>query len=139
MNADFLLDKTKEPGEFQVAEMLAGSAEHWNGIKIFLIENIGQVNQEWKFYGAKSGWTMKVLLGKRNLFFMKPEKSAFMVVFIFGDRAVAEVVKSNLPENIKTELLEAKKYMEGRGLRLYVKTNDDLEIVKKLVEIKVKN
>ena len=139
MNADFLLDKTKEPDEFQVAEMLADSAERWNDLKTFLNENIGQVKQEWKFYGAKSGWTMKVLLGKRNLFFMKPEESAFLIAFVFGDKAVAEVGKSNLPENIKTELSEAKKYMEGRGLRVYVKTNDDLEIVKKLVEIKVKN
>jgi len=139
MNADFLLDKTKEPDEFQVAEMLDDSAELWNDLKTFLIENIGQVKQEWKFYGQKSGWTMKVLLVKRNLFFMKPEESAFMVAFVFGDKAVAEVGKSNLPENIKTELTEAKKYMEGRGLRVYVKTNDDLEIVKKLVEIKVKN
>jgi len=139
MNADFLLDKTKEPDEFQVAEMLDDSAELWNDLKTFLIENIGQVKQEWKFYGQKSGWTMKVLLVKRNLFFMKPEESAFMVAFVFGDKAVAEVGKSNLPENIKTELSEAKKYMEGRGLRVYVKTNDDLEIVKKLVEIKVKN
>jgi uncharacterized protein YajQ (UPF0234 family) len=70
---------------------------------------------------------------------MKPEQSAFMVVFVFGDKAVNEVEKSNLPETIKTELSEAKKYMEGRGLRVFVKTADDLEAVMKLVEIKVKN
>jgi hypothetical protein len=139
MNTDFLLDKTKEPDESAVAEMIAENAGLWIKLKTFLNENAGPVKEEWKFYGAKSGWTMKALLGKRNLFFMKPEESAFMVAFVFGDKAVNEVEKSNLPENIKTELTEAKKYMEGKGLRVYVKTNDDLEIVKKLVEIKVKN
>jgi len=139
MNADFLLDKTTEPDKRKVVELLDDTALLWVNLKTFLTENIGSVKEEWKFYGAKSGWTMKVLLGKRNLFFMKPEESAFMVAFVFGDKAVSAVEKSNLPENIKTELTEAKKYMEGRGLRVYVKTNDDLEIVKKLVEIKVKN
>ena len=139
MNTDFLLDKTTEPDERKVVELLDDTALLWVNLKTFLTENVGSVKEEWKFYGQKSGWTMKILLGKRNLFFMKPEQSAFMVAFVFGDKAVNEVGKSNLPENIKTELAEAKKYMEGRGLRVYVKTNDDLEIVKKLVEIKVKN
>jgi len=139
MNADFLLDKTTEPDERKVVELLDDKALLWVNLKTFLTENIGSVKEEWKFYSAKSGWTMKVLLVKRNLFFMKPEESTFLIAYVFGDKAVNEVEKSNLPENIKTELTEAKKYMEGRGLRVYVKTNDDLEIVKKLVEIKVKN
>lgn len=139
MNTDFLLDKTKEPAESAVVEMLAGSSLHWTKLKTFLIESVGPVREEWKFYSAKSGWTMKVLLQKRNLFFMKPEQSAFMVAFVFGDKAVGEVEKSDLPENIKTELSEAKKYMEGRGLQVVVKTAYDLETVMKLVAIKVKN
>ncbi len=138
MNTEFLFDKATEPEEKKVVELLADKAGLWAEFKAFLKNNIGQVKEEWKFYYQKSGWTMKVLLGKRNLFFMKPEESAFMVAFVFGDKAVAEVGKSKLPENIKTELSEAKKYMEGRGLRVHVKTKDDLEIVKNLVEIKVK-
>jgi hypothetical protein len=138
MNTDFLLDKTKEPAESAVVEMLAGSSLHWTKLKTFLIENVGPVREEWKFYSAKYGWTMKVLLGKRNLFFMKPEQSAFMVGFVFGDKAVAKVIKSSLPDGIKTELLEAKKYVEGRGLQVHVKSADEIEIIKKLVEIKVK-
>jgi hypothetical protein len=43
-----------------------------------------------------------------------------------------------LPDGIKTELLEAKKYVEGRGLQVHVKSADEIEIIKKLVEIKVK-
>jgi hypothetical protein len=139
MKTDFLFDKTTEPDERKVIELLADKALLWIKLKTFLIENVGPVREEWKFYSAKYGWTMKVLLGKRNLFFMKPGQTTFLVGFVFGDKAVSEVEKSDLPENIKTELSEAKKYMEGRGLQVVVKTAYDLETVIKLVAIKVKN
>ena len=138
MNTDFLSDKTAEPDDIKVVELLADKALLWAEFKAFLKNNIGEVKEDWKFYSAKSGWIMKVLLGKRNLFFMKPGDSTFLIAFVFGDKAVAEVIKSSLPDGIKTELSEAKKYAEGRGLQVHVKTADEIEIVKKLVEIKVK-
>jgi len=49
------------------------------------------------------------------------------------------VEESDLPQNIKTTLKNAKKYMEGRGLSIEVKSSKEVEIVKKLVEIKVNN
>jgi signal transduction histidine kinase len=44
-----------------------------------------------------------------------------------------------LPEVIKLELKNARKYSEGRGLRIEVKSAKDVENIRKLVEIKVKN
>ncbi len=36
-------------------------------------------------------------------------------------------------------LKNARKYMEGRGISIEVRTIEDVEIVKKLVEIKINN
>jgi len=138
MNTDFIFDKTKEPDQATVLKVLAESAGLWTEFKSYLIEIAGPVKEEWKFYGQKLGWTMKVLLGKRNLFFMKPGDSFFAIAFVFGDRAVDAASESNLPESVKSSLLDSKKYMEGRGLRLEVKTSVELDIVKKLTEIKLK-
>jgi hypothetical protein len=57
----------------------------------------------------------------------------------FGDRAVAAVETSGLPESLIMELQSAKKYAEGRGLRIEVKTKADVRVVLKLIEIKAAN
>jgi len=44
-----------------------------------------------------------------------------------------------LPEAIKVELKNARKYAEGRGIRIEVKSARDVENIQKLVKIKVKN
>ena len=49
------------------------------------------------------------------------------------------VNKSDLPENIKQTIQNARKYAEGRGISIEVKDGAELETVKQLVEIKVGN
>jgi hypothetical protein len=46
---------------------------------------------------------------------------------------------SDLPTAIIEEVKNAKRYAEGRGLRVEVKTRRDVESVKKLIAIKVMN
>ena len=58
---------------------------------------------------------------------------------MFGDKAVAEVEKSDLPSSMIDELKKARKYAEGRGLRLEVKKKETVQYVIKLVQIKIKN
>jgi signal transduction histidine kinase len=58
---------------------------------------------------------------------------------VFGDKAVSVVEQSDLPEDIKTELRNARKYVEGREIRIEVKFRKDVEVVKKVFDIKVAN
>ena len=60
-----------------------------------------------------------------------------MIAFIFGDKAVAAVQKSNLPKKLIRELTNAKRYAEGRGLRIEVKKKSDVKNIIALVAIKV--
>jgi Protein of unknown function (DUF3788) len=48
-------------------------------------------------------------------------------------------LKSDLPKAVIEEVTNAKKYAEGRGLRVEVKTRRDVESIKKLIAIKVMN
>jgi hypothetical protein len=56
-----------------------------------------------------------------------------------GDKAVSAVEKSDLPKDMISALKNARKYIEGRGLRVEVKSASDVENVKMLIDIKVKN
>jgi hypothetical protein len=62
-----------------------------------------------------------------------------MVAFAFGDKAVDDVQASSLPQSIKDELRNAKKYPEGRGIRLQVRNKTDVANIKTLVDTKLAN
>ena len=135
---DFLFDKSKEPDQDHILRLLGQNAERLNELDSFCENKVGQLIYEWKFYTKKSG-RERPSIKKRNLFFLTPKKDLYSITFVFGDRAVEAAENSELPERIKTELKQARKYMEGRGIRIDVTSGDELEIVKKLVRIKTKN
>jgi hypothetical protein len=139
MAASVFEDKATMPDDKMLAKALGNSNRLWQDIKKHLKAEYGELIEEWKFYGQKSGWILKTLRKKRNLFFFIPLKGSFQVSFVFGDKAVAAVEKSGLPNGLITELKNARKYAEGRGLRIDVKNSADVEHINKLVEIKVNN
>ena len=139
MAASVFEDKDNRPDNKMLAKALGKSNRLCQEIKKHLKAEYGDLIEEWKFYGQKSGWILKTLRKKRNLFFFIPLEGSFQISFVFGDKAVAAVEKSDLPQELITELKNARKYAEGRGLRIDVKSSADIENIKKLVEIKVNN
>jgi hypothetical protein len=139
MSMSVFEDRATMPDDKMLAGALGKSNRLWQEIKKNLKAEYGELIEEWKFYGQKYGWILKTLRKKRNLFFFNPLKGSFQVSFVFGDKAVAAVEKSDLPQELITELKNARKYAEGRGLRIDVKSSADVENIMKLVEIKVNN
>jgi hypothetical protein len=133
------MDKSIQPDDSRLAAVLGENATFWEAIKKHLAPKHGDIKEEWKFYNTKSGWTLKVLLKKRNLFFFTPLSGFFRLAFVFGDKAVSAVERTDLPESLKNELKNARKYVEGRGIRIEVKSHKDVEHVKKLIDIKISN
>ncbi len=130
-------DKAHKPDAGNLAEALGEAAGFWHELRADLEQEYGELVEDWKFYGRKLGWTLKLLRKKRNLFFMTPQNGFFRIAFVFGDRAVAVVERSGLPESIKETLRTARKYAEGRGLQIEVLSSGDIETVRELVRIKV--
>ena len=133
------LDKTHPPTEKELSAALGPTHAYWKEIRVALGKRCGALEEEWKYYGKSSGWTMKVLMKKRNLFFMAPYEKFFRIAFVFGDKAVAAIELSDLPKTLIRELVEAKRYVEGRGLRLDVKGRGVVKDIVKLVEFKVQS
>ena len=132
-------NKAKEPNAKKLEEALGKNYALWRTILEHVSERHGPFEEEWKFYGANAGWQLKILLKQRNLCFFIPKEGYFRLIFVFGDKAVDAADRSTLPESLRKELREAKRYAEGRGLRLDVKDFIGVEIAKKLIDIKVAN
>lgn len=133
------INKSIKPSDVMLSDALGQSYKYWEEIKNTLEDQYGKLTEEWKYYSSSSGWTLKLLLKKRNLFFFTPCKKYFRIAFVFGDKAVGVVEDSDLPIRIIQELKSAKRYAEGRGLRIEVKKQADIKNIIKLVAIKVSN
>ena len=130
-------DKPPPPGETELVTTLGRSYACWVDLTSRLSRSFGPLAPEWKYYGAKQGWVQKLVMKKRNLLFLIPKEKYFRIGMVFSDKAVDAMQKSDLPGRIINEVANAKKYAEGRGLRIDVHTQKDLSHIETLVELKV--
>lgn len=139
MSDNIFTDGKKKPTEAILLRALGKRGDYWKAFRDHVQEAHGPLKPEWKYYGAKYGWGMKMFKGGRNLFFLGVQEGTFFIGFLFGDKAVEAVKESDLPQEIVRELVNARKYAEGRGIRIEVKSKKSVEIVETLVDIKVAN
>ena len=137
MPENVFMEKEIVPTSDLLAKQIGKKLDYLIQIQEHVKENYGEGKQEWKFYNKKSGWIMKFLLKKRNLFFLVIKHGFFSITFVFGDRAVEAILKGDINEQIKNDLKKAKKYMEGRGITIDVHTGADLNTVLKLLDSKM--
>lgn len=114
--SSIFIDKSVKPDNQMLAEVLGTSYKLWEKIKSSLINDYGKLDEDWKYYGQKIGWTLKLLYKKRNLFFFTPYEKYFQIAFVFGDKAVAVVGQSDLSLTIIDEIKNARKYAEGERI-----------------------
>jgi hypothetical protein len=93
--------------------------------------------QEWHYPGQKYGWSFRIKDKKRAIIYFLPRERFFMVAFVFGEKATAQVLASGIAPAIKSLLEQAKAYAEGRGIRIDIRDKSGLADIKKLVEIKL--
>lgn len=137
--ASILTDRSTPPDDSILSDALGASYKTWTALKASIAKEHGETREEWKYYNAKSGWVLKLLLKKRNLFFMIPGGKFFTLGFLFGDRGVDAICHSSLPPSMVREIKEARRYAEGRGLRVEVRNRSALRHALELVAIKVKS
>lgn len=132
-------DKVKKPDNEDIREALGSSCRLWEEIKEYMASNSGTMTDEWKYYGKSSGWTLLLKQKKRTILYLFPGKDFFTTLFVFGEKAMEQAGKSNLPDYIIESIHSAKPYMEGRSFQVEVKNEQDLENVKVLIDIKLNN
>jgi hypothetical protein len=132
-------DKSKIPDDSQVKDVLGKTFPYWTAIKKYFEDKRIDIQEEWKFYSQKSGWSARLIHKKRTILYLVPCEGYFMAAFVLGDKAVAAAEQSTLSESILDMLRSARKYVEGRGIRFEVRRQEDVESAKKLIDIKMAN
>jgi hypothetical protein len=132
-------DKSKQPRAGDLKRTLGRASALWDSLIAHLVAEYAPLEQTWNFAGANWGWSLRLKQKKRTVLYMTPCKGLVLVGFVLGEKAVKAAHGSPLPDSILTVIDEAKKYAEGRGVRIEIKNKKDLEITKKLAAIKMAN
>lgn len=140
MTLDPFTEKANPPTKEGVAAALGRSATHWRALLAHLAETYPRVTETWRFFGGKLGhWTLRVMSRKRTIFWLKPGRKSFLASTAFGEKAVAAARESDLPAEVIEAIDGARKYAEGRPVRIEVRTKADLEVTKLVAAIKMAN
>ena len=130
-------DKARRPTEEDLARALKGSFVFWNDLKERIASRFTPLTFEWGFTSKSTGWGLRLKHKDRIILYMTPCAGHFLASFALGEKAVQAAHKSNLPNSILTIIDSAKKYAEGRGIRLEVSSARDVRNIEKLAAIKM--
>jgi hypothetical protein len=141
MFVNAFIGRTAKPEDSDLAAALAtGKAlVLWNALLADLEGDLGIDVREWHSYSPKAGWALRLIRNKRTIAYLSPARGYFLASFALGAEAVEAARKSGLPGPVLKIIDEAKKYAEGTAVRIEVKTAAEIEAVKTLASVKLKN
>ncbi len=108
-------------------------------IQKYVYQQYPNGKEDWNFPGKNYGWSFRIKDKKRAIIYFLPRENYFKVAFVFGQKALDQILETNIADSIKNDLLSAKKYAEGRGVRIDVKNKNVIPDIQKLIEIKLAN
>lgn len=133
------IDKTVKPTDKDLADRLDSKYKLWQRIHDLVLSKYPNGLAEWNYSGLKYGWSFRIKDKKRAIIYLLPRDQYFKVAFVFGDKAVSKIMESGISKDIKTEINQATKYAEGRGIRIDVKNDSVIFDIEQLIDIKLNN
>lgn len=130
-------DKSKPPKEAELASALRDSFLFWNELKKLIALRFRPLSIEWGFASKTTGWGLRLKNKDRTILYMTPRDGHFLASFALGEKAVKAAHEDDLPLSVLKIIDNAKKFAEGRGVRLEVRNGRDVRSVEKLAVIKM--
>lgn len=128
------------PSETDLKVALKDTFNLWKILHEFVLTEYAAGKPEWNYPGKKHGWNYRIKDKKRALIYFLPRSEYFKVAFVFGQKAVAEIMKNKIiSEATKKSRHTAIKYAEGRGIRIDIRNSNNLPEIQDLIKIKLAN
>ena len=124
---------SRPPTTRELAALLGSSYAAFHA----LTRRLPGATREWRRYGKKSPWTLKVSRDDRTLFYVTPMGAQFEVTVVLRERAVQAALTGRVSEPLHAAIRSAEPHVEGRSIRVVVAREADLVGVKELVAVKL--
>lgn len=132
-------DKAITPTDQDLIDNLGSTYTMWAQLQEFVLSKYPAGLSEWNFPGKKYGWSFRIKDKKRAIIYLLPRDKYFKVAFVFGQKATDQVLAADISPATKEELMQARKYAEGRGISVDIHNEQIIPDIEKLVEIKLAN
>jgi len=139
MDTSIFMEKTVIPTEDELVRSLQGTYDLWHEISKYVHLCYPKAIDEWNYAGDKYGWGFRIKDSKRAIIYLGPRDGYFKVSMVFGQKATDAIMKSQVTEQVKEELMAARVYAEGRGIRIEIRNEDSIKDIKDLIDIKIAN
>jgi len=139
MDKSIFTDKNTQPILSGLKDKLGETFPLWQQISEYVFSKYPKAIEMWNYSGEKYGWSFRLKDKKRAILYLLPRDGFFKVAFVFGQKATDAILQSTITPAIKSELLSAKVYAEGRGIRIDIIHDTILDDIMKLIDIKIAN
>lgn len=119
-------DKQHPPTDDDLAAVLGKSLPLWRDLQRRLAKQLDPLASEWGFSGKNYGWGLRLGQPKRAVLYMTPCQGYFLASMSIGDKVAKAAHDAGLPEHVLATIDSARKYAEGRAVRLEVRKKQDM-------------
>jgi hypothetical protein len=138
MTPERMLDKTRPPTEDSVVAFIGQPAgQYWVDLSRYIVETY-LLTPEWKYEGARNGWSMYCRKGGRPLCTLSPNSQGFTALVVLGSKEAAEALAmiDQFGPVVRSCLESAHVFHDGRWLFLPVQDAQVTDDIKRLLAIK---
>jgi len=140
MRESILNEKSPKPNDEIIFSIIGDAELLWKQTFSYLSDNHNDISINWKYSECGKEWFCQAVKKKKSLFWIQiQKKNSFSIGFPFGDKLEPIILESTLPGSIKNEFINAKKFNTTRYIAIEVQDSEDLENVKKLIDLKINN
>ena len=130
-------DKAKPPQDNDLGAVLGNTLVLWDELKAHIERDYSPLIVEWGFASKSTGWGLRLKQEKRAVLYMTPCQGYFLASFAMGEKAVKAAHERGLSAHVLNVIDGAKKYVEGRAVRLEVRSAGDVSDVEKLIAVRM--
>jgi hypothetical protein len=126
----------KSTPEARLPDALGASLGLWTALIDAISADFSPLARVWKPTKLEFGMVCLIKQNERTLAYLIPGTGRFEVSIVLGNRAAALALGSDLRARTKKLISEARVYAEGRGVRFFVDSTEDVLAVVKLLKFK---
>ena len=139
MEPKALADEYVKPNDELVFSIIGEKELLWKQTMSYLYDNSKDISEVWKYYKDGKSWLFRTLKKKKTIFWIRVFEDSFRIAFWFADKLEPVILQSDLPDSIKLEYSNAKRFNKSRCISIDMQDNRDFQVLKKLIDFKLKN
>ncbi|HEX2899451.1 MAG TPA: DUF3788 family protein [Bacteroidia bacterium] len=133
------MEKSTKPASQDLASALGDTFEIWRTLAAYTYKSSPGAIEAWSYGNTKTGWGFRICQNRKVLVQLLPRDKFFQVAFVFEQKATDAILASDVSEDLKAEIKNAKVGLEGRAIKIEARDKGALDDIKKLIAMQVAN